>query len=454
MTGPVRVTGIDALRRSAHALWRRARGQAVGSFRLPAQRLLDLPTTRAREVLVARLRGLLVHAGATVPHYGRAFARAGFAPHRFRDLAQLDDVPVLSNLEFRNEPASLRSTRYTPSQLIEYRTGGTTGAPVTFAQTKRSIQFKDATIDALHARMGWHQGQRCAYLWGAAQDGPQPTSDPLRRIKHAAEAWIDGGRWLTVGAVDDEGIRAQVRALREYAPEVVQAYPSVADSVAKWMLARNTYLEIPRFLLSAEPTYDDQRARIERAFRTEVLTFYGAREIGWIALECTEEHNLHVNTAGVHVEERDGTLLVTDLINDAMPLIRYEVGDRGRMAKRRCACGDPRPVIEAIEGRVGDTLVLPSGKRVPLALSDTRNRQLRREGILEAQLVQTAPDALAIRYVPGRNFHPEQLEAFREHLDELFCGELRLSLQQVPQLAPEPNGKVRWIIAYDPARTP
>ena len=453
MTTLRRPSGSDAIRTALGSLLRRLRGKQTGSYRAQAERILELDANRAREVMVARVRGMLVHAQATVPHYQQAFAAAGFQAHRFLSLDQMPEIPILSKLEFREQGGSLRSDRYTADQLVEYRTGGTTGAPVSFAQTQRAIDQKDACVDALHARMGWLLGHRAAYLWGAEQDAPAPTGDPLRRMKRAAEAWIDGGAWLVSGAVDDERIRKQVAALREHEPDVVQAYPSIADAAAKWMLANNTYLDIPRFLLSAEPTYDDQRERIERAFRTEVFTFYGARELGWLALECPEHHRLHVNTAGAYVEEADGRILVTDLINDAMPLIRYELGDRGRMARGRCACGDPRPVIDAIEGRLGDTFVLPSGKRIPLALSDTLNRQLRREAVLEAQLVQTAPDALTIRYVPGANFTDEHLGNFQMHLDELFCEELRITNERVDRLSPEPNGKVRWCIAYNPERT-
>lgn len=446
-----RPAGVDALRVGLSALLRRTRGQRAGDFRAQAERLLDLDTRRAQRVLVARLRGLLLHAAATVPHYQAAFAQADFQPHRFRALEQWADVPELSKLTFRAGAGALRSSRYTADQLVEYRTGGTTGAPVAFAQTPRSIAFKDACVDAMQPRMGWLAGHRPAYLWGADQDAPQTGGDLLRRTKRAVEGWIDGGAWLPVGALDDTRIEAVVAALREHSPDVVQAYPSMADAIAKWMLARGEFVPVPRFLLSAEPTFDDQRARIAKAFRTEVFTFYGAREIGWIALECPQEKRLHVNTAGVHVEDTaDGRLLVTDLVNDAMPLLRYEVGDRGRMARDRCACGDPRPVIDAVEGRIGDTFVLPSGKQVPLALSDTRSRQLRREGVLEAQLVQTAPDALTIRYVPGPSFHADHLASFQANLDALFGGELRLDVAQVERLVPEPNGKVRWCIAYTP----
>lgn len=453
MTTRDRPAGTEALRVVAGSLLRRLRGKQTGSFRAQAERLLELDASRLRELTTARLRGLLIHAEATVPHYQQTFRAAGFQARRFRSLEQLPEVPVLSRLEFRARGTSLRSTRYPADRLVEYRTGGTTGAPVTFAQTQRSIDQKDACVDALQKRMGWLPGHRAAYLWGAEQDAPAPAADPLRRWKRAAERWIDGGAWLVSGAVDDERIRRQVQALREHGPHVVQAYPSIADAAAKWMIANHTFLDVPRFLLSAEPTYDDQRARIEKAFRTEVFTFYGSRETGWLALECPQAHRLHVNTAGAWVEEQDGKLLVTDLINDAMPLIRYEIGDRGSMARDRCVCGDPRPVIEAIEGRVGDTFVLPSGKRVPLALSDTMSRQLRQEAVLEAQLVQTRPDALTIRYVPGANFTDEHLARFAAHLEELFCHELAIGSDRADRIAAEPNGKVRWCIAYRGADT-
>ncbi len=156
-------------------------------------------------------------------------------------------------------------------------------------------------------------------------------------------------------------------------------------------------------VLTAEPTLPAQRERVGETLDAEVFTFYGARECGWIASECPEEHRLHVNTAGVHLEALDdGRLLVTDLLNPAMPLLRYEIGDRGALDLEPCPCGDERPVLARLEGREVDVFLLPSGRRVPGVLADVRGLGFESYGVLEAQFVQETLTRLDVRYVPGR----------------------------------------------------
>ena len=56
---------------------------------------------------------------------------------------------------------------------------------------------------------------------------------------------------------------------------------------------------------------------------------------------------------------------MTDLLNEPFPLIRYRVGDRGRMLAPTCACGSPFPLMDYVKGRVSDTITLRSGKKIP-----------------------------------------------------------------------------------------
>jgi phenylacetate-coenzyme A ligase PaaK-like adenylate-forming protein len=53
-------------------------------------------------------------------------------------------------------------------------------------------------------------------------------------------------------------------------------------------------------------------------------------------------------------------LLVTVLFSRTIPLIRYEMTDRVRLATQPCPCGLPFRLLESIEGRTDDVLVLPA----------------------------------------------------------------------------------------------
>jgi len=93
-----------------------------------------------------------------------------------------------------------------------------------------------------------------------------------------------------------------------------------------------------------------ERAVIERVFGTRVTDFYGCEEVGGIASECERHEGMHINADQLIVEvlREDGTpagpgefgaVVVTDLLNLAMPMIRYRIEDMAEVSDRPCSCG-------------------------------------------------------------------------------------------------------------------
>ena len=445
MTRPVDPYGAIC-RALVEPLWYAIRGDGSRRLEPTVTAMLSLPREAMERDRLARLWALLVHARDTVPFWRARMAAAGFDPAAFSRVEDLERLPPLTRVDVTRSPKELLSSAYPMETLVEVRTGGTTSAPVPFLQTRDAVAEKDAAALALRERMGWRGGIRRAYLWGASQDAPSAGSDLLRRTKNRfVDRFVTRSLYLPAGDLSETRLDAYAERLRRFRPLALQAYPSAADLLARRLFARGERLEVPIVLLTAEPVFPDQRERIQEAFAASVFTFYGARECGWIASECAKEHRLHVNTAGVHVEAAaDGRLLVTDLVNFAMPLLRYEIGDRGAMDAEACPCGDPRPLIARLEGRLNDVFTLPSGRRVPGVAFDRYVRW--GLGIVEWQLVQDEADALDVRYVPAGSFVEKDLEALQERLNAQFAGELRLRFHRVERIEPEPNGKVRVCI--------
>jgi phenylacetate-coenzyme A ligase PaaK-like adenylate-forming protein len=110
------------------------------------------------------------------------------------------------------------------------------------------------------------------------------------------------------------------------------------------------------------------------------LSNYSAGELGPIAFECRERQGFyHVAHSNVVVEVDDGLtttfngvsvgrLLVTHLHSYATPIIRYDLGDFGRL-EERCPCGHDGPTLSNIFGRGKHFLRHPNGSLVPFYLS-------------------------------------------------------------------------------------
>lgn len=398
------------------------------------------------------LEALLLHAYTTVPYWGRHMREAGVGPADFASADVLERLPVLTRDVALEHTDELLSSAHPRDTLVQMRTGGTTGDPLPLLYDPPSADRKDGLAEVLRHKMGWFAGARAAYLWGAAQDMPSPDRPWHKRVKEDfVLERIERMLLLPANRLSPDDFPRHLERLLRFRPDVLQGYPSATDHLARWLLARGDTLEIPVVILTAEPILDEQRVRIAKALQANVLTFYGSRENGWIASECPSEHRLHINTAGVHLERfEDGRLLVTDLLNRGMPLIRYDIGDRGVLAAEPCPCGDPRPVLERLEGRTLDVFVLPSGKLVPGVVPDIRGLHVDRAGVIDAQFVQNDLHTLDVYWVAGPDCDAEALERFRAYVDHCFEGELEMCLHQVERIEPEANGKVRGCICRVP----
>jgi phenylacetate-CoA ligase len=398
-------------------------------------RVLALPRGAMRARRLRELRALLVHAHATVPWYREQMEAVGFDPSAVRELDDLRRLPRLTRQALAAAPERLLSSAYAHVPLVEARTGGTTSAAVPFRQTRQAVSWKDAASYVLKRRMGWRLGHRCAFLWGAAQDGPPEDLDWAHRTKEAAVR-----RFL------DRPLAAREQALRrgsaargaDQLPAPCSNYEA-RPTCSRGLLSRASASRADRS--HGEPVLPSSaNACARRSGATS--TFYGSAGCGWIAASASAPPQHRPCSS----KRDDGSLLVTDLVNRAMPLIRYEIGDRGTLDPVPCPCGDPRPVLGAVDGRLNDVFTLPSGRRVPGVVADLRAYRIGL-GVLDAQLVQTELSVLEVNWVAAPQYKPGDEAVMAERLRRMFFDELEVRLNRVDRLRPSPNGKVRYCIS-------
>src|SRR5262249_44155697 len=136
-----------------------------------------------------------------------------------------------------------------------------------------------------------------------------------------------------------------------------------------------------------------------------------------------------------------GTILVTDLLNYAMPLIRYRIGDLGSWACGRCSCGRALPRLEQVTGRVTDFLVGCDGQLVSGVFLATYV-VAQRPSLGQVQIRQDRPGAVLYRINPGRGFDPRQDRDYLRAMTRKYLGSAaQIDLEIVRDLPREPSGK-------------
>ena len=213
---------------------------------------------------------------------------------------------------------------------------------------RRDLARKLAVI-----RQGARAGE--AASWGPATEGMVATGPSVM---------------LTPASSIDE----QLRWLARQRPAYLLTYPSLVAELARASLARG--IQLPGLLevrTLGEQLDPEARALCRDAWGVPLTDMYSAQEVGYIALQCPEHEHYHVQSENVLLEVLDddgapvqpgqiGRVVVTDLHNFAMPLLRYEIGDYAEVGEP-CPCGRGLPVLRRIVGRTRNMLVTADGGR-------------------------------------------------------------------------------------------
>ncbi|MFQ3592866.1 MAG: phenylacetate--CoA ligase family protein, partial [Gemmataceae bacterium] len=286
-----------------------------------------------RELRWRRLQALLRHAYASCPFYRQRMKSVGLHPDEVRDESDLGRLPPLEKSDIQRHGADLIACGWPTHDLIRNQTGGSTGTPITFFLS-RDRKCSRAAATVRHNRWaGYDVGDSAAVLWGAPRDRPtQGWRSRLRNWALAEPLWLDAAH------LSEASLRGFRETLCRRRPEILQAYARVLVLFARYLEYHRLDVPRPRGIISsAEVLEEADRALVERVFGCRVFNRYGCREVSVVASECEAHNGLHLMAEGLYVEIETphgpaqpgeiGSVLITDLLNYAMPLIRYRIGD-------------------------------------------------------------------------------------------------------------------------------
>jgi phenylacetate-CoA ligase len=199
-------------------------------------------------------------------------------------------------------------------------------------------------------------------------------------------------------------------ALKRYRPQFLHGYSGALAHIAAAATDEDRRMIRPRAVMAGGDALSvGMRRQIQAGFGAPVYSAYGSQELGLIAQECRRSHELHTCDHGVVVEiladgrpaepGEHGELVGTSLCFYAMPFIRYRLGDLVTAGTRQCPCGRPFGTIREVAGRTTDYLPLPGGRWLhPYQITDVILAQA--DWVRRHQVVQEAPDAIALHVVP------------------------------------------------------
>jgi phenylacetate-CoA ligase len=398
-----------------------------------------------------KLVNFIKYSAKHVPYYRNLLNQLSLNADDFCHTNDILKIPLLDKETVRNNSLSLvsDSDKQQFSKIINVHTSGTTGKglhlKLSFDAWQREYAFR-------YLHLSWagiYPGMKMAYLAG------HPVADPLRtKPPFWAYDKINNSLYFSSQHISPKNMPAYLKKLNSFQPELIRGYPSSVYLIACGILDNGEKKIRPKAVFTnSETLLDQQRYIIEEAFHCKVYNWYGnAEQVGNI-VEC-EHGNLHLKQEHSYIEflREDGSpaspgemaeMVCTGFNNEAMPLIRYRVGDMAVFSNDSCNCGRGGIIIEKIIGRVEDIVVTPDGRhigRLDHLFKDMLN-------VKEAQIIQESIESLNIHIVKRDQFNESDMQKLREEAKLRLGNGIKINISFVNHLEREPSGKLRFVIS-------
>jgi phenylacetate-CoA ligase len=433
--------------------WRLERTRFNAEFRrqvAAAEERARWPEDRLLEYRDRQLRAFVDHCARTVPYYRELFRREGIDPAGIRTLDDLKQLPVLTKAEVQQNYAKLLSEAVSPRQRIAAHTSGTTGGGLRFATTLDAVRRQWAVWWRYRRWHGIDRRDWCGCFGGRSVVPVSQTKAPFWRINRPGRQILFSGYHTS-----RENLPHYLAELRRARPPWLHGYPSLLALLAAALLEEGGDLGYPvkAVTIGAENLLPQQSQIIERAFGARPLQHYGMAEAVANISQC-EQGRLHVDEDFAAVEfltdptpaaDENGPCRVvgTNFTNPATPLLRYDVQDLATMSREGCDCGRPGRVIDDVDGRCEDYVVLPNGVRV--GRMDHIFKDL--VHIREAQVYQRQPGCITLRVVRGDDYTEADQQRLLLETQRRIGTQIDVQISYVDRLERSATGKLRLVVS-------
>lgn len=398
---------------------------------------------------ISRLK-YITSAAAHISYWASMFSSTDFTSEQMKDLVYFSRLPIATRKNLMNIPLEQRSdparAKYFKTPIIV--TSGSTGHPLHFysspirqvrirgyyrhiiSELGRSFMlFETTTPTVFNLGMWNHRG---LYPWQGFSFGKDMENALYRKVLF--DKWGNNpANFLYTSA-------AYLKRL---------FFWSKQDGF------------IPSFraiIFTAQGLEHGERDELTRYFCCPLISFYGTHETTLMGVECLFQiGRFHLVPEMNHTEIVDelgkvlsigkwGRVISTPFDNEISPFIRYDVADRGKIEENpNCPCGRKTDFL-VIEGRTTDYILLSHERQIVVREITVVLDKLLLGKAYQFQLDQRDRNKLKIRIVPTSQFTTQDQTHIISKVTELLGGALPVSLEMVPSIPVESNGKIRLFL--------
>jgi phenylacetate-CoA ligase len=379
-----------------------------------------LPVSKIRQQQLDRISALVEMAYSDIPIYRDKYKAAGFSPSDLHTYDDIQKIPVITKREMIAAfPAGCLNPRFRSEHLFATRSSGSSGQTLLIR-----VDYDAILTDTI-------QGIRQFSL----QSGGKYRADDLLAHVYTVPWWYDSvdGKYPTAFISNVTPPARVAKHLREISPRLLSCYPSNLEALLPYAdeFCSELYLAV---------THSEYSSKYARNIWSErlgcpVLDEYSSEEATRIALEmpcgtyhvCEDSVHLDVldpTTFKPQIAGQSGTAVITNLLNEAMPFIRYVQGDSVTQPTDPKPCAITWSQISTIDGRINDAFINKHGRKVPAgSLLDITYRWMfdRDLHLAQFELIQKSPDLVEATFVLGGTTVETRLRGSIVHLEDLLA---------------------------------
>lgn len=300
---------------------------------------------------------LLIHATNSTPYYSS-----------YKNFNSIQDFPVIKKVIIQQNFDKFQSTEYKDKDNFKVSTSGSTGVPFFLYQDKNKRRRNHSDVIYFLKESGFKIGNRLYELevWRGHNE------------KNRLKAWLQNTIQFDISKLTDKRIESFIELLKndKQSKKTMLGFASSYEMIAQYMERNNIFLDnlgLTSAVANSEYLNPYTKTTLGKHLNTQILSRYSSEEIGIIAQQTLNSPNSFVINHASYVVEvlqfdnnesvkpgEFGRIVVTDLFNFAMPIIRYDTGDIAKLG-----INDEGVIqLDEIEGRKMDVIYDSDGNLI------------------------------------------------------------------------------------------
>ena len=387
-----------------------------------------------------RLKNLLDQTYRNVPFYRKRFQEINFHPSGINSLNDLGRLQLLSKEDVRqNLYFDLFSEKSKKGKLLKVSTSGSTGQPFVVYADKFQLEVRFATTLRQLGWTGWRFGDRQLRLWHQ-----RIGMTKVQVFKEHLDAIFMRRKFIPAFEISETNVNKFIKTIEDSKPVLMDGYAESLNFLANYLKDRHLKTKPGAVMSSAQILPAQSREIIESTLGTKVFDKYGSREFSGIAYECEHGNGVHHVMDESYIVEilvdgrkalpgEIGEVLITDLNNFSVPLIRYRIGDLAEcVSQDACKCGRNLSKIGKIQGRTQAIVYCSGGVWMPGTFFAHFFKDY--DSIIsQFQIYQETRGMFTLRFIRGVDFTENAMVAMMASLRK-YVGETKIDLMEVKEI--------------------